>query len=313
MKTTAYVTHPDCSRHDTGWAHPEHQGRLAAIARAVYRDMLTLHEPLLEMEPAAASVDDLRLAHSPAYVERVRVAAEAAGVAGAVQPFGDAGRISGASWDAATAAAGVGIAAVDAVMDEVVGNAFCAVRPPGSGVGIHGGSGFGLFNTACVAAVHLRRRRGVEGVLVLEVGAAAGWGSAEIAAAHEGVAYAGVHGPSDGSRSFPPEARVRSVASGAEGGAVIEALDGVIAEAAGDLRPGLIVLSLGLDLLDGDPLGGLAVRPREVHDLTRLVMQRAEAICGGRLVSVLEGGYDANAAGAAVVQHLRALAGLPAV
>ena len=309
MKTTAYVTHPDCSLHDTGWAHPEHQGRLAGIARAVYRDMLTLHEPLVELEPEPAGADDLLLAHSAAYIERVRDAAEEAERLGRVQSFGPAGRVSGRSWDAGRAAVGCGVAAVDAVLGGMVRNAFCAVRPPGNDVGVDDGRGYGLFNTAAIAAVHAHKRRGVTRVLILELVAAAGWGTAEIAARHPGIAFTSIHQRS-GDGAWPDGATAVPLEPGAGSAEAIQALERALTGAGTDPPPDLIVLSLGLDVLAGDPVGGLCVEPGSLHDLTRVVTRRADELCGGRLVSVLEGGYDARAAGAAVVQHLRALAGL---
>lgn len=310
MKTTAYVTHPDCSLHDTGWAHPDHQGRLAGIARAVYRDMLALHEPLVELEPEPAGTDDLLLAHSAAYIERVRGAAEEAERVGRVQTFGPAGRVSGRSWDAARAAVGCGIAAVDAVLGGTVGNAFCAVRPPGNDVGVDGGRGYGLFNTAAIAAVHALRRRELKRVLILELVAAAGWGTAEIAARHPGIAFTSVHQRSGGDGEWPEGVTAVALEPGAASAEAIHALERALTAAHADPPPDLIILSLGLDILAADPVGGLRVDPGSVHDLTRVVTRRAGELCGGRLVSVLEGGYDAQAAGSAVVQHLHALAGL---
>lgn len=312
MKTTAYVTHSDCSLHDTGWAHPEHQGRLAGIARAVYRDMLTLYEPLLELEPAPATRGDLLLAHSREYIDRVRAASEAAEETGTVHPFGAEGRVSGRTWDAAVAAVGAGITAADAVLDGTVRNAFCAVRPPGSDVGVDGGFAFGIFNTAAIAARHLQVRHGIEAVLVLEIGAAAGVGTAQICSAHAGLRYTGVHQRGARGPTWPGDARVLAVEAGASGVELEVSVEQVLARALEGFRPEFLVLSLGLDLLEGDPVGGLAVQPSDVYDLTKLVEARATELCGGRMISILEGGFDARASGTAVVQHLRALSGLPA-
>ncbi|HEX8829770.1 MAG TPA: hypothetical protein VF705_01305, partial [Longimicrobium sp.] len=93
-KITAFVSHEDVPRHDTGWSHPDHQGRIPAIARAVYKDMLTLFEPMLELSAVPATDEDLRLVHSAEYVRRVR---EAAGGAGAQVAELDGVRLSGAS------------------------------------------------------------------------------------------------------------------------------------------------------------------------------------------------------------------------
>lgn len=337
---TAYVTHSDCSRHDTGWAHPEHQGRLAAVSRAVYRDMLTLFDELREVEAVPATEEDLQLAHEARYVGRVRAAAAAAARAGETLPFEGDVRVSGATWDAVRAAAGAGITAVDAVLRAEVGNAFCAVRPPGNQAGIAGPGGFGIFNTVAIAARHLRERRGLDRVLIVEWGAAAGRGTAEIAARDPGVRFASVHQRTgsdprdaapphggvatraahameaarhDGSiAGWPGSPAVAPVDAGAGGAEVLSALESVLRDATADFQPQFVLLSLGLDALAGDPVGGLSLAPLDAFTLTGPVMELAADLCEGRLVSVLEGGYDAPATGTAVVQHLRALAGLSA-
>lgn len=301
MKTTGYVSHSDCSRHDTGWRHPEHQGRLPAVARAVYRDMLTLFDPLLEIEAIPATPADLALAHTPAYIERLRTRSAEAEAAGAVLPFEteDASggvMVSGASWDAARAAAGAGITAADAVFAGTVRNAFCAIRPPGSGAGRDFAGEFALFNNAAIAALHLRRR-GVGAVLILELGAQPSAGTADIVAHQPGVAYRAVHR--------------RGVAVGAGVDEISAALLAQLDAAAGEHRPEFLILSLGLDSLAGDPRGGWSLEPIDLHRLTAEIRGRADALCDGHLVSLLEGGYHPERTAAAVVQHLRAMTGLP--
>src|SRR5262249_33752129 len=132
LKVTAYVSHEDFSRHDTGWNHPDHQGRLPAITRAVYRDMVALWEPLLQLDGAHVSEEDLLRVHTPRYVDDVRRTAIAAAAEGRPLELGGV-PVSGASWDAATAAAGSVIVAVDAVMRGDARNAFVPARPPGRG------------------------------------------------------------------------------------------------------------------------------------------------------------------------------------
>src|SRR5690606_2496765 len=133
----------DCSRHDTGWHHPDHQGRLPALMRAVYADMLTLFDPLLEVEGRHASDAELRLLHTPEYLARLRTWTEDAAARSQVLEPVPGIRVSGASWDAATAAVGSTLTAVDRVLAGDVRNAFCAVRPPGRYVHRDRPGGFG--------------------------------------------------------------------------------------------------------------------------------------------------------------------------
>jgi acetoin utilization deacetylase AcuC-like enzyme len=312
-KTTAYVSHSDCSRHDPGWGHPEHQGRLPAVARAVYRDMLTLFDPLLEVEARPAEEADLLLAHSPEFVERVRRAAEEAEREGKSLPVGEGTMVSGASWDAALAAAGSALTATRLVLDGMVRNAFCPVRPPGHRAGRDGPGGFGLFNSIAVAARHLRDRAGLERVLIVEWGAAAGTGTAEIVAADPGIHFLSIHqAPPGEPHPWPSGATAVPLPAGSTGEELLAALRAALDRATADFVPDFLLLSAGFDALASDPLGGLALEPLDFHALTRDLRERADALCAGRLVSVLEGGYDPTATGTAVVHHLRALAGLAA-
>jgi acetoin utilization deacetylase AcuC-like enzyme len=278
-KITAFVSHEDIPRHDTGWNHPDHQGRIPAIARAVYRDMLTLFEPMLELSAVPATDEDLRLVHTAEYVRRVREAAtEIDGV-----------RVSGASDEAARASVGGALTAVDAVLAGDVRNAFVLARPPGRDALPDAAAGFSIFNTVAVAARHLHERRGTGSVLVVS------WGSSPATHLREVVSapwlqMIDIHTPSDGA-----------------------AFAGALRDALGALpsAPEFVLLSAGFDILAGDPVGSLAVEPRDVYDITRVLREWVDEHASGRLVSVLEGGYDAPRTARAVVQHLRALIGLP--
>jgi acetoin utilization deacetylase AcuC-like enzyme len=313
MPPTAFVTHHDCSRHDTGWQHPEHQGRLPAVARAVYREMLTLHEVLREVEGVPADEETLLLAHSPEYVERVRAGVAAAEAAGEPVDFQSGTRLSAASWDAATAAVGCVVTAADAVLDGEVANAFCSVRPPGSGAGRERAENYAVFNSVAIAARHLRERRGVDSVLIVEWGERFGAGTAEIVGGDDGLRHLCVHAAErgggdrvDGSRVVAPRVPERAGLTD-----LLQALERGAAELlAAHGPPQVVLLSLGLDVLQSDPLGTMALSPEDLAPLTDWAKQLAEQHCSGRLVSALEGGYDAPAAGAAVVHHLRALTGM---
>lgn len=301
MKVTAYVSHEDCPRHDTGWGSPDHQGRLPAVARAVYRDMLTLFEPLLELSATPATEADLLRVHTPRHVAAVREAARAAGPEGIGAV--DGVRLSAASWEAAAAATGTALTAVDAVLAGDVRNAFASARPEGRDARPDAAAGFSLLNHVAVAAKHAIGHHGLGRVLVVAWGGRAPAGIAASLAGEPGVSLVSVHG---GAAADLPGI---ALPAGSGGAAVEAALREALAGVAED--PDLVLLSASFDLLAGDPLGDLAVEPGEVHALTAALRAWADARAGGRLVSVLEGGYDAGRTARAVVQHLRALAGLP--
>ena len=313
--STAFVSHHDSPRHDTGWSHPDHQGRIPALVRAVYRDMPALHDHLVQVEAVPATEGDLLLAHTPEYVRAVREAVARAAAEGRPLPFQADVVVSDASWDAAVASAGAAVTGVETVLAGEARNAFCSARPPGRDAAADHAGGHSLFNHVAIAVRHLRERHGAGRVLVVDWGARAPLGTGALLAADPGARVLAVHqhpAPAlAGEAPAAPPLRSFPVPARAGGEEVAAALRAALDEAAA-WAPEWILLSAGFDVLAGDPLGGLAVTPRDVYDLTLLLREAADRLCGGRLVSVLEGGYDPAATGLAVVQHLRALAGLPA-
>lgn len=313
---TAFVSHEDSSRHDTGWSHPDHQGRLPAIVRAVQRDMVALWEPLRQTEAVPASEEDLLLVHMPAYIERVREMATDAARAERTLEL-DGVPVSGASWDAALAGAGAALTAVEAVLDGEVRNGFALARPPGRGAGADAAGECSLFNNVAIAARHLRARRGVGRVLVVAWGARQPSALAQVLEEDDGIRLMSIH---QHPQSFPePEATADhppidgvELPPGSDGDAFATALRGLLAAVPADESPDFVLLSAGFCILAADAHGSLAVEPDEVHAITIILREWADAHAGGRLVSVLEGGYAANETARAVIQHLRALAALPA-
>ena len=316
MKTTAFVSHEDCSRHDTGWSHPDHQGRLPAIVRAVQRDMVALWEPVLQLEAAPATDEDLFLIHTPEHVARVRdVASDAARSEETLEL--DGVPVSGASWEAARASAGAALTAVDAVLAGEARNAFALSRPPGAGAWADGPGGFGLFNNVAIAARHLRERHAAARVLVVSWGVRPPLALARLLADDEGIGLISIHQhplsfpTPDPSAADHPEVAGAALSPGSGGEEFAEALLAALAAVPPAESPDFVLLAAGFDILDADPVGQLAVEPHEVHAITLALRQWADERAGGRLVSVLEGGYAAAETARAVVQHLHALAGLP--
>src|SRR5215218_553470 len=158
----AFISSPDCGRHDTGWGHPEHVGRLRAIPRAL-RDDPDLFHLLDHREARHATADELVLAHDASYVEMVRALAAAGG-----------GRldadtvVSEGSWDAATAGAGAVLDGIDLAFGAGPRRSFCAVRPPGHHALRDRAMGFCLFGNVAVGAHYARARHGVQHVLVVD-------------------------------------------------------------------------------------------------------------------------------------------------
>ena len=318
---TALVLHPACALHDTGWKHPEHQGRLPAIVNAIYRDMPALHDAVLQREAELASTTALLRVHTPEHVERIEAAAARAEREGAAVFLDGDTVVSPASWEAARAAAGCAMTAADLVLGGEARTAFALSRPPGHHATADRAMGFCLFNNVAVAARHAQAEWGVERVLIVDWDVHHGNGTQDIFYGDPSVyvlsLHLGDHYPGTGAadergagagigttRNVPlphglPAAEYRRIFA--------QQLEAALAE----FEPGLVFISAGFDCLAGDPLGGLLLEPADLHAMTRLVIERTRPSAGGRVVAVLEGGYVPARLGAGVVCVLRALAGLP--
>ncbi|MBB4639287.1 hypothetical protein [Longimicrobium terrae] len=313
MKITAFVSNEDCSLHDTGWNHPDHQGRLPAIVRAVQRDMVALWDPVLQLEGTPATENDLLLVHTPAYLERLRRTSDEARAQGRTLEL-DGVPVSGASWDAATAAAGCALTAVHAVLQGEVRNAFALTRPLGRGAGADAAGEFSLINHVAIAARHLRGLYGIERVLVVAWGARPPVALARLLAEEDGIQLLSIHAHP---RSFPhpdpaaddhPLIGGAALAPGSDGDAFAAALRAALADA--DKPVDFVLLAAGFDILAADAQGPLAVQADDIHAITTVVREWADQHAAGRLVSTLEGGYAAPETARAVIQHIHALAAI---
>jgi len=165
---TGFYLHPASPLHDTGWGHPEHQGRLRALASTVGKDLLTLHGRVEQMPAGEADEEDLLRVHAEAHVEAVREACAAAEDSGELRSLDPDTKVSSESWSAAVGSAGTGIAAVHQVGDGDVGNAFVATRPPGHHATPTRPMGFCLFNNIAVAARWLQAQKRAERILIVD-------------------------------------------------------------------------------------------------------------------------------------------------
>ncbi len=318
---TALVMHPDCALHDTGWGHPEHQGRLPAVVSALYADTPALLGVVRQVEADPVGIEELARVHTPQHIERIRGAVREASEAGQQIPLDADTLVSGASWDAAVAAAGCAVTATSLVLDGVASTAFAVSRPPGHHATADRAMGFCLFNNVAIAARWAQVERKIERVLIVDWDVHHGNGTQEIFYRDPSVYYLSLHMsphyPGTGSEAErgagPGEGTTRNVgvAAGTSGEEYRrlfdEALDAVLAE----FSPELVLVSAGFDVLAGDPLGGLRLEPEDMYALTVSLMERTRSTAGARVVAVLEGGYAPKRLGQGVVQVLRALGGVP--
>jgi acetoin utilization deacetylase AcuC-like enzyme len=307
--SVAFISHADCGRHDTGWEHPEHVGRLRAIPRAL-RHEPDLFETLLHHEGRHATEEELALAHDVAYIRRVHETVLAGG--GRLDPDTV---VSEGSWDAITAGAGCVLDGVDMAFDGRARRSFSAVRPPGHHALRDRAMGFCLFGNVAIAAHYALARHACERVLIVDWDVHHGNGTQALVEHEPRIHFVSMHqwpwypgtgaaddrGPHDTVWNVPMAPSLPSAQ-------YVQALLHAVDAATTNFTPDLVFISAGFDCLEGDPLGAFTLTLDDVRQLTREMVTRAERWCGGRLVSALEGGYAPDAVAQAVMVHLRALA-----
>jgi acetoin utilization deacetylase AcuC-like enzyme len=305
----AFISHSDCGRHDTGWGHPEHVGRLRAITRALRDDQGLFHN-VDQLEGRHATIEEIELAHDPTYVRSVRIVAEEGG--GRL----DADTVaSSGSWAAATAGAGSVLLGVDLSVGGVNPRSFSAVRPPGHHAVHNRAMGFCLFGNVAIAAHYARKKHGLKRILIVDWDVHHGNGTQALVEQEPDIHFVSMHQwpwyPGTGAADDRgPHRTVWNIpkAAGLPRSEYVEALERGIDAATEGFVPELILISAGFDSLAEDPLGGFTLELDDFEALTRSLVARADSWCGGRIVSALEGGYAPDRLAQAAVRHLGALA-----
>lgn len=317
---TGFYLHPSSALHDTGWNHPEHQGRLRALASTVGRDMLTLHGHVEQQEAPEATVDDLLRVHTRDHVKYVREICDSADVQQKVLPLSSDTMVSPESWGAAVGSVGASIAAAEAVADGRLASAFVATRPPGHHATPHHAMGFCLFNNVAITARHLQATGRAERVLIVDWDVHHGNGTQDTFYADPTVFYLSLHQ----SPHYPGTGDADQTGRDAGVGTTLNVplpagtprdfyrarFRDALSRSLEVFTPDFVLVSAGFDALKGDPLGGQLLEPEDFHGMTLEVMGAAASVCRGRVVALLEGGYDPPRVGQAALHTVRGLAGL---
>jgi acetoin utilization deacetylase AcuC-like enzyme len=307
--TTAYITHPDCLRHEMGPGHPESPARLNAINEQM-RSSGMLDE-LRCLEAPLADADDLKRVHRSAYVDLIFENAPTEGYAQldpdtAMNPH---------SLSAARRAAGAGLLAVDELMAGRSVNAFCAVRPCGHHATQVRSMGFCIFNNIGVAAAYALEKQGLERVAIIDFDVHHGNGTEDMFSSaqwrdrvlmasffqHPFYPYSGTANPAPNMINIP-------LPAGSGGAAAKKAIESEWLPALESFRPEMIFISAGFDAHRDDLLGGMALVEDDYAWITRELMGLAARHSQKRIVSMLEGGYNLSALGRSAVAHVKTLA-----
>jgi len=303
---TLYLHHPVFLEHLLPGGHPECPERLMAIAEALSAPQF---DSLVRKVPPAATLDTVTLAHDRAFIDLI---AENAPSEGFVRIDADT-FLSPKSLEAALHAAGAACLAVDDVMAGQANNAFCAVRPPGHHAESHRAMGFCLFNNAVIGARWAQRNHRAERVAIVDWDVHHGNGTQDIVWADPTIFYASTHQmPLYPGIGAPDETGVGNIVNvplspGAGRQAFRQAFEDRILPSLNDFRPDLIVISAGFDAHRRDPLAAINLDEDDFAWATEMLMALASQHCDGRIVSVLEGGYDLQALSLSVAAHVAAL------
>ncbi len=305
--TTLLFSHPACENHIPDLGHPEGPIRLKAVREALSAPEFAA---LLRREAPRAEESEIALVHPSSFVHDLLEAVPLSG-----ERALDADTfMSPGSGEAALRAAGAVVAAVDAVMAGEADNAFCAVRPPGHHSEPDRAMGFCLFNNVAVGALHARAKHGLHRIAVVDFDVHHGNGTQAAFWDDPDLFYASTHQmplyPGTGSaRERGVNANIVNVPLPPSAGSkeFRRAMRENIVPALTNFQPEFLFISAGFDAHAEDPLAGLNFTEDDYAWATEQLLSLARSACGGRLVSVLEGGYNPSALGRSVAAHVRCL------
>ena len=307
--TTLVLSHPASLDHLTPPGHPERPDRIRAVNQTLAEDRF---KSLVRGEAPEGSLDSVALCHNEHYIDELRHIAPKEGL---VYLDGDTSMSPG-TWEAVMRGVGGAIAATDAVIAGQADNAFVATRPPGHHAETNKPMGFCFFDQAAIAARHAQRKHGIARVAVVDFDVHHGNGTQDIFWADPTVMYCSTHQMplfpgtgASGERGEHDTIVNAPLASGDGGAKFRSAFDNLILPQLQKFAPELIIISAGFDAHRRDPLASLELDATDFGWVTRKLIDAAHATAQGRIVSVLEGGYDLQGLQESVAEHVTALMG----
>lgn len=306
--TIAFISHADCFKHQMGQHHPECPERLAAIDDQLLSSGLGM---LLEHHEAPLATEaQITRVHPREFYEAIRDAAPEEGI---VHLDPDTAMCPG-TWNAALRAAGAAVLATDLVATRKANVAFCSVRPPGHHATRHRAMGFCLFNNVAIGARHAMHAHGVNRVALVDFDVHHGNGTEDIFGDDERALMVSIfqhpYYPYSGTEDIAPNMINVPLRVSSNGDALRRAVEDKWLPALDAFRPKMIFISAGFDAHAEDDMGGLRFVESDYAWVTQRMREVAERHAAGRMVSILEGGYNLSALGRSVVAHIKALGGI---
>lgn len=307
---TVLITHPSFAGHDTGPHHPERPERMRVIDKVLEHEV---YQALLRHEAPLRDDDEVYIikAHNQKHYDDMRRVAAGVGAEGA-RIDGDT-VVSKGTWQAARRAVGAGLDAVDLVMTKGAASCFCQVRPPGHHAETDKAMGFCLFNNIAVAAHYARDKHGAERVAVIDFDVHHGNGTQEIFWSDKDLFYGSTHQmplfPGTGALSETGVGNIFNapMRQGDGRDAFEDAFTERILKPLHNFAPDIVLISAGFDAHRDDPLGGMQLVEADYIWATEKLAKAAHRHANGRIVSMLEGGYNLTALARSVAVHVKTL------
>lgn len=313
MKKVGFVYHPIYLEHDTGREHPERKSRLEAILRQLKRDNLL--SQLVSIEPYEASLEWIKEIHDPDYIKKVEMACQEK-----ISYLGSSDcPISENTYKTSLWAVGGVLSAADKVMDKTIDRAFCAVRPPGHHAERDQAMGFCFFNNIAVAARYLQKKYHLNKIFILDWDVHHGNGTQHSFERDSSVFYCSLH--ADPRFCYPGTGFAEEIGldqgkgftlncpipPSTDDNVYLSLFENEVLPAIQDFQPDFILISAGFDAHIDDPLAQLNLTEEAYIKMTQHIVKLADELCKGRIISVLEGGYNLLALGKSVSEHIQAL------
>lgn len=308
MTTTAFISHPDTLLHIMDGSHPESPARITAIKDRLAQEKLL--DRLQQHEAPVATDEQLSRVHSPAYVKRIR---EIAPPAGLIRLDADTA-MGPMTLSAALHAAGAAVLATDLVISGKADNAFCCVRPPGHHAGVANAAGFCIFNNVAVGVAHAVAMHGIQRAAIIDFDVHHGDGTENIfkdnpkvmlcsTFQHPFYPYRGADSRTERMVNVPLPAMT-------SGKSFRQSVGKEFAPALEKFKPEMVFVSAGFDAHALDPLAELRLVREDYVWITEFIKDVAARHAKGRIVSMLEGGYDLPSLADSATAHVKTLAGI---